>query len=157
LISTFPANHFLSYKGNEHIPHYLPRGTERNHTKRETINGREIRFPTFHMTAISTALHFVHDFYGVDKNMDKTSNGTSENTVHSESTVVAKEFQNSECQVSQPIPRRCLNCINLHMFNCFTDSLRISCFHTRAVCKVRGLAAVRRYYAEGGGDCYTKL
>jgi len=24
-------------------------------------------------------------------------------------------------------------------------------------CKVRGLAAVRRCYAEGGGDCYAKL
>jgi hypothetical protein len=28
---------------------------------------------------------------------------------------------------------------------------------TKAVWKVRGLAAVRRCYAEGGGDCYTKL
>jgi hypothetical protein len=28
--------------------------------------------------------------------------------------------------------------------------------YTRAVCKVRGLAAVRRCYAEGGGVCYAK-
>jgi hypothetical protein len=28
---------------------------------------------------------------------------------------------------------------------------------TRAVCKVRRLTTVRRCYAEGGGDCYTKL
>jgi hypothetical protein len=28
---------------------------------------------------------------------------------------------------------------------------------TRAACKIRGLAAVRRGYAEGGGDCYGKL
>jgi hypothetical protein len=28
---------------------------------------------------------------------------------------------------------------------------------TRAVCKVRGLAAVRRCYVEGGDDCYAKL
>jgi len=28
---------------------------------------------------------------------------------------------------------------------------------TRAVWKVRELAAVRRCYAEGGGDCYAKL
>jgi hypothetical protein len=27
----------------------------------------------------------------------------------------------------------------------------------RAVCKVRELAAVRRCYAEEGGDCYVKL
>jgi len=27
----------------------------------------------------------------------------------------------------------------------------------RAVLKVRGLAAVRRCYAERGGDCYAKL
>jgi hypothetical protein len=29
------------------------------------------------------------------------------------------------------------------------------CFITSAVCKVRGLAAMRRFYAEGGGDCYA--
>jgi hypothetical protein len=29
--------------------------------------------------------------------------------------------------------------------------------YRRAVWKVRGLAAVRRCYAEGGGDCYAKL
>jgi hypothetical protein len=29
--------------------------------------------------------------------------------------------------------------------------------NTTAVCKVRGLAAVRRYYADGGGDSYAKL
>jgi len=28
---------------------------------------------------------------------------------------------------------------------------------TRAVCEVRRLAAVRRCYTEGGGDCYAKL
>jgi len=28
---------------------------------------------------------------------------------------------------------------------------------TRAVWKVRGLAAVCRHYAEGGSDCYAKL
>jgi hypothetical protein len=28
---------------------------------------------------------------------------------------------------------------------------------TRAVRKVRGMAAVRRCYTEGGGDCYAKL
>jgi len=27
----------------------------------------------------------------------------------------------------------------------------------RAVWRVRGLAAVRCYYTEGGGDCYAKL
>jgi hypothetical protein len=29
--------------------------------------------------------------------------------------------------------------------------------YTRVVCKVHGLAAVRRCYAKGGGDCYAKL
>jgi hypothetical protein len=29
--------------------------------------------------------------------------------------------------------------------------------YTRAVCKVLGLAAVRRCYAEGGDDCYANL
>jgi hypothetical protein len=29
--------------------------------------------------------------------------------------------------------------------------------YMRAVQKVRGLAAVRRYYSEEGGDCYAKL
>jgi hypothetical protein len=29
--------------------------------------------------------------------------------------------------------------------------------NTKAVWKVRGLAAVRRCYAEEGGDCYAKL
>jgi hypothetical protein len=29
--------------------------------------------------------------------------------------------------------------------------------HERAVCKVRGLVAVRRCYAQGSGDCYAKL
>jgi hypothetical protein len=29
--------------------------------------------------------------------------------------------------------------------------------YTRAVWKVRGLAAMRRCHAEGGGDCYAKL
>jgi len=29
--------------------------------------------------------------------------------------------------------------------------------YTRTVRKVRELAAVRRCYAEGGGDCYAKL
>jgi hypothetical protein len=29
--------------------------------------------------------------------------------------------------------------------------------YTRAIWKARGLAAVRRCYAEGGGDCYVKL
>jgi len=29
--------------------------------------------------------------------------------------------------------------------------------HTGDVCEVRGLAAVRRCYVEGGSDCYTKL
>jgi hypothetical protein len=29
--------------------------------------------------------------------------------------------------------------------------------HTKAVSKVRGLAVVRRCYAEGDGDCYAKL
>jgi hypothetical protein len=33
----------------------------------------------------------------------------------------------------------------------------VQMINTRAVWKVRGLAAVRRCYAEGGGDCYTKL
>jgi len=28
---------------------------------------------------------------------------------------------------------------------------------TRAVWQVRGLAAVRSCYSEGGGDCYAKL
>jgi hypothetical protein len=28
---------------------------------------------------------------------------------------------------------------------------------TRAVCEVRGVAAVRHCYAEGGGDSYAKL
>jgi len=27
----------------------------------------------------------------------------------------------------------------------------------RVVCNVRGLVAMRRFYAEGGGDCYAKL
>jgi hypothetical protein len=29
--------------------------------------------------------------------------------------------------------------------------------YMKAVSKFRGLAAVRRCYAEGGGDCYAKL
>jgi hypothetical protein len=29
--------------------------------------------------------------------------------------------------------------------------------YTRAVCKVRGLATVRRCYADGGGECHAKL
>jgi hypothetical protein len=29
--------------------------------------------------------------------------------------------------------------------------------YSRDVCKVRGLVAVRRCYADGGGDCYVKL
>jgi hypothetical protein len=33
----------------------------------------------------------------------------------------------------------------------------IRCVCTRAVWKVRALAAVRRCYADGGGDCYAKL
>jgi hypothetical protein len=39
------------------------------------------------------------------------------------------------------------------------DTLCFEGYHlyTRAIWKVRDLAAVHRCYAEGGGDCYTKL
>jgi len=36
-----------------------------------------------------------------------------------------------------------------------TDSLLP--VRARAVCKIRGLSVVRRCYAEGSSDCYTKL
>jgi hypothetical protein len=42
--------------------------------------------------------------------------------------------------------------LRLHISNGFKPK-----YCTRAVWKVRGLAAVRRCYAEGGGDCYAKL
>jgi hypothetical protein len=35
--------------------------------------------------------------------------------------------------------------------------IRVNPPYRRSVCKVRGLAAVRHCYAEGGGDCYAKL
>jgi len=39
-----------------------------------------------------------------------------------------------------------------------TESWKNShCTCRKAVCKVRGLAAVHRSYAEWGGDCYAKL
>jgi hypothetical protein len=39
----------------------------------------------------------------------------------------------------------------------FYTAARLYFSKTRAVCKVRGLAAVHRCYAEGGSDCFAKL
>jgi hypothetical protein len=41
--------------------------------------------------------------------------------------------------------------------SCIIGTILLVFQYTRVVCKVRGLAAVRRCYAEAGGDCYAKL